>query len=47
MTDTECGYRCGYESSGRDLAEHERYEHADCPRCGAKAPEEDYDGFAY
>lgn len=44
---TECSARCGYYSSGQDLADHERYEHADCPRCGAKAPAMDADGFAY
>ena len=46
-TEENCSYECGYVSSGRDLADHERYEHADCPRCGAKAPYVDDDGFAY
>jgi hypothetical protein len=47
MTETECAARCGYYSHGRDLADHERYEHADCPRCGAKAPAADEYGEAY
>lgn len=43
----ECSRRCGYVSGGQDLADHEQHEHADCPRCGAKAPAADEDGFAY
>jgi hypothetical protein len=46
-SESPCSRECGYCSSGKDLADHERYEHADCPRCGAKAPAEDLDGFAY
>jgi hypothetical protein len=34
MTETECSFRCGYSSSGRNLLEHEMHEHARCPECG-------------
>ena len=33
----ECASGCGYVSSGRDLIEHMRHEHARCPDCG-RAP---------
>ena len=43
-----CSFDCGYYGSDSDdLTDHERYEHADCPKCGAKAPEVDPEGFAY
>jgi hypothetical protein len=45
--ESQCSLRCGYYASGRDLADHEWFEHADCPRCGAKAPQEDGNGEAY
>ena len=32
-----CPSGCGYESSGRDLLEHMKHEHARCPDCG-RAP---------
>lgn len=29
-----CAVRCGYVSSGRNLLEHQMYEHARCTECG-------------
>jgi len=45
--ESPCSRECGYCGSDWDLEEHERFEHADCPRCGAQAPAEDENGFAY
>ena len=45
--ETPCSAGCGYYGGGQGLADHERFEHADCPRCGAKAPALDGDGVAY
>ena len=47
LNEAPCSYECGYYTAEEDLADHEWYEHNDCPRCGAKAPAEDENGFAY
>jgi hypothetical protein len=33
--DEPCSHHCGYGSSGRDLLEHEIWEHRTCADCGA------------
>jgi hypothetical protein len=35
---TRCSFGCGHDSSGRDLADHQRYERARCTECGPEPP---------
>ena len=38
--ESECSRRCGYVSSGQDLADHEQHEHGPCGECGNGADQD-------